>query len=353
MPDGVIGKDMRRVFRIEVADDPDFAGLHANRIRLKSACVKSNVVIWHMKKFEPSIPAMRLVLAIVKAGKLTTAASRLRISQSGASHALRALEAQVGATLFIRDSQGLHLSEAGQRLLPYMEQALADLDAMRAAAAGLSQLKTGNLRVAAVPSLLASILPPMLKEYGDRFPGIDLSVFEGTDDEVRTWVASGLAHVGFSALPVEGLAAEEIARDEWLALIPVDLFPDESGITLRQLAQHKFLMSGGGCELHIQRIFAAAHIALPDPLTVKQLPTIQAMVADKLGVSLVPSLSVMNTHRGSRALHLKPRLFRRIGMLRATGSISTPALEAWLSLARGCSVLEASRPDSTGASRCT
>jgi DNA-binding transcriptional LysR family regulator len=56
-----------------------------------------------MSNFEPSIPAMRLVMEIVKAGKLTTAASRLRMSQSGASHALRALESQVGATLFIRE----------------------------------------------------------------------------------------------------------------------------------------------------------------------------------------------------------------------------------------------------------
>jgi DNA-binding transcriptional LysR family regulator len=41
-----------------------------------------------MNNFEPSIPPMRLVMEIVKTGKLTTAASRLHMSQSGASHAL-------------------------------------------------------------------------------------------------------------------------------------------------------------------------------------------------------------------------------------------------------------------------
>jgi DNA-binding transcriptional LysR family regulator len=287
-----------------------------------------------MKKFEPSIPAMRLVLEIVKMGKLTTAASRLRISQSGASHALKVLESQVGATIFVRNREGLHLSEAGRRLLPYIEQALTDLDAIHAEAAGLSQLKSGDLRVAAVPSLLATMLPPLLKNYGIRFPGIDLSIFEGTDDEVRTWVLSGLAHVGFAALPVEGVCGEKIAQDEWLALVPRDMFPGESGITLRELVRHRFLMSGGGCETHIQRLFAVAHLEIPSHLTVKQLPTIQAMVAEKLGVSLVPSLSVKNQHRGSRTLFLKPRRFRQIGMLRATDGPSTPALEAWVALTR-------------------
>lgn len=277
---------------------------------------------------------MRLVMEIVKTGKLTTAASRLRMSQSGASHALRTLECQVGATLFVREWEGLRLSEAGQRLLPHIERAIVNLDAIRAEAAGLSELKTGNLRVAAVPSLLATILPPMLREYAARFPGIELSIFEGTDDEVRAWILSGMVHVGFAALPVEGVSGEEVAQDEWLALVPGKMLPGKTSITLRELARHQFLMSGGGCESHIQRMFSSARISLPDHLTVKQLPTIQAMVAEELGVSLVPSLSIVNLHAGSHAVRLKPRQFRRIGMLRSIGGDTRPALDAWLTLTR-------------------
>ena len=218
-----------------------------------------------MNSFEPSIPAMRLVLEIVKTGKLTRAASRLRISQSGASHALGVLESQIGVALFVREWEGLRLSEAGLRLLPHIERALGNLDAIRAEAAGVSQLKAGNLRIAAVPSLLATILPPIIREYGARFPGIELTIFEGTDDEVRAWILSGMVHVGFAALPVEGVSGEQVDQDEWLALVAEDMFPGRSSITLRELARHKFLMSGGGCETHIQRIFSAAHIELPGP----------------------------------------------------------------------------------------
>jgi DNA-binding transcriptional LysR family regulator len=285
-----------------------------------------------MNNFEPSVFALRLVLKIVQNGKLTTAASHLHMSQSAASHALRVLESQVGTELFVREWEGLRLSEAGQRLLPHIEGVLNNLDAIRAEIAGLAKLETGNLRVAAVPSLLASILPPVLREYALRFPGVELSVFEGTDDEVRTWVLSGMAHVGFAALPVEGVVAEQIAEDEWLALVPADKFPGKASITLQELVQQKFLMSGGGCEQHIQSIFSSARLHISEHLMVKQLPTIRAMVAADLGVSLVPSLSIGDL-RGCRTLVLRPRLFRQIGMLRSATSPS-PALDAWISVAK-------------------
>ena len=59
------------------------------------------------------------------AGKLTRAAGELHMSQSAASHALTSLESQLGASLFVRSREGLRLSEAGQRLCPLIEAALA------------------------------------------------------------------------------------------------------------------------------------------------------------------------------------------------------------------------------------
>ena len=325
---------VRGVLHVEITDYADRRSVrHVERIRLIYRCVKSNIGIPGMNNFEPSISSLRLVLQIVRTGKLTRAASQLHMSQSAASHALGVLESQVGAQLFLREREGLRLSEEGQKLLPRIEAALSSLDAIGAEIAGLAKLERGNLRIAAVPSLLATILPPILREYTVRFPGVELSVFEGTDNEVEMWVQSGLSHVGFAALPINGVMAEQVAQDDWLALVPAGSFPGKTSIALRELARHKFLMSGGGCERHVQRIFDSAGIAIAEPLTVKQMPTIQAMVAQDLGVSLVPRLSVSSA-RGCRALALKPRLFRKIGMVRSVGSPSTPALEAWLSLAR-------------------
>lgn len=66
---------------------------------------------------------------------------------------------------------------------------------------------------------------------------------------------------------------------------------------------------------------------------VKQMPTIQAMVAENLGVSLVPSLSVRDL-RACRTLTLRPRLFRQIGMLSSATSALVPTVKAWISVTK-------------------
>jgi DNA-binding transcriptional LysR family regulator len=286
-----------------------------------------------MKYFEPSISSLRLVAMIMRLGKLTSAADALHTSQSAASHALRSLESQLGSQLFRRERDGLRLTEAGQRLGPLIEAALSSLDRIRTEAAGLPALEMGNLRIAAVASLLGTILPSILHEYATRYPGVELSIFEGTDDEVQAWIRSGVAHIGFVALPVDGVESEEIARDEWLALIPEKAYTGKASITLPELARQKFLMSGGGCERHILQMFASAGVAITQPMMVKQMPTIHAMVAEELGVSLIPRLSLAGG-RACRALPLKPRQFRHIGMIRSTSYAPAHAAEAWLSLVR-------------------
>lgn len=200
----------------------------------------------------------------------------------------------MAAELFVRDWEGLRLSEPGRKLLPSIEGILDHLDAMRSAVAGLSKLESGNRR-------------------SMRFPGIDASIIEGTDDEVRQWILSGLAHVGFAALPVEGVAEEEIGQDQWLALVPESKFAGKTSVTLQELAAHRFLMSGGGCEPHIQRMFASMDVSVTEHLMVKQMPTIHAMVAEDLGVSLIPALSVSQA-QGSKTLPLRPRRDRKIGI---------------------------------------
>jgi len=184
-----------------------------------------------MKYFEPSISSLRLVAMIMQQGKLTSAAYELHMSQSAASHALKSLESQLGSQLFRRERDGLRLTEAGQRLCPLIEAALSSLDRIGAEAAGLPTLEAGSLRIAAVASLLGTILPSILREYANRYPGVELSIFEGTDDEVHAWIRSGVAHIGFAALPVDGVESEEIARDEWLALVRRRAYPANDGET--------------------------------------------------------------------------------------------------------------------------
>jgi DNA-binding transcriptional LysR family regulator len=100
------------------------------------------------------------------------------------------------------------------------------------------------------------------------------------------------------------------------------------------LSEQRFLLSGGGCEDHIYRLFDEARIQLPNHLLVRQMDTLQAMVAEGLGVSLVPSLTLTRKPKKIRALRLLPRRYRTIGILLASDTVPSPALSRWLDLVR-------------------
>jgi len=209
------------------------------------------------------------------------------------------------------------------------------LDAIAEEIVSESGVQTGTLRIAVVPSIASSIIPPLLREFAKLYPGIDVSLLEGTDHEVAEWVRQKMSHCGFAALPVPRLNTEPIGRDEWMAIVPAN-WPDrgQNQMKLERLSERRFLLSGGGCEDHIYRLFSEAQVQLPNHLLVRQMDTLQAMVAEGLGVSLVPSLTLTRKPKEIRAVRLVPRRYRTIGILLAADKAPSPALNRWLDLVR-------------------
>lgn len=283
-----------------------------------------------MKDIEPSWPALRLLAAIDEEHGLIRAAQHVGMSQSAASHALAKLERSLSVSLVSRDRLGLRLSETGKRLLPHVNQALRALDAIRDEVAQLSALQKGSLRIAAVPSLAGTWVPRLIREFQLKFPAVEISLFEGTDNEVAEWVQTRVAHAGFAALPVKGLSTIAITRDEWMAVLP----PKDPAprMTLGALSKRKFLLSGGGCEDLIRSLFEEASLDLPQSrLLIKQMATIEAMVSEGLGVSLVPATALAQSKK-VRTVPLSPKRYRSIGLLLPPGPTHSPLVSAWTSV---------------------
>jgi DNA-binding transcriptional LysR family regulator len=288
----------------------------------------------HMQRLEPPIRTLRLLQVIAEGYGLVQAAEKIGMSQSAASHAIAALERSFGVQLFARNSGPLRLSRIGEQILPYVRQILGSLDAIAEQVVADSGLQTGTLRIAVVPSIGSSIIPALLREFAKLYPGIDVSLLEGTDHEVSEWVRQKMSHCGFAALPVALVNTEPIGKDEWMAILPANRFEGANQIKLERLAVHRFLLSGGGCEDHIYRLFEETRVPLSNHLLVRQMDTLQAMVGEGLGVSLVPSLTLIRKPRNIRAVRLVPRQYRTIGILLATDAVPSPALSRWLDLVR-------------------
>ncbi|MFC4119072.1 LysR family transcriptional regulator [Nonomuraea zeae] len=252
---------------------------------------------------------LRILHAVARAGNMTRAAEELATSQSAVSHALRALESELGLTLLVRGNHGVRLTAAGQAVYRRAVLILAQVEALEQEVAEARGERAGSLRIGAIPSANARLLPRILRAFGAAHPRVRLTVIEGSDDEVLEWLTTGAVDLAtVTAPPVGlGLVALPLARDRMLGVVPSghDLAVHPA-VPITELARHPFIMSTGGCEPLIAALARAAGVSLRCHYRVRDTGSILAMVAEGLGVSVMPELSLPAHHAGVAAIPLDP-----------------------------------------------
>src|ERR1700733_6416219 len=118
-----------------------------------------------------ALDGVEAFLSVAQHRSFRRAAAELGVTPSAISQAIRALEARVGAALFIRTTRSVGLTEAGDRFLSRAKPAFEELVAASEVARDLGQRPTGLLRLTApravVPHLLESLIAPFCQAYPD------------------------------------------------------------------------------------------------------------------------------------------------------------------------------------------
>lgn len=173
-------------------------------------------------KPQPSFIATgyRYFLVVAETGSVRAAARSLNVAASAISRQLGLLESQLGIALFDRSGRSLDLSPAGNVLLRGLrglsqatEETLDHLGALK----GLTR---GIVQIATVESISVSVLPGILLDFANTYPGIQVSVTVAGSDAVTERVREHQADLGFTFNPasLEGLDAT-ISRDMHLGAI--------------------------------------------------------------------------------------------------------------------------------------
>ncbi len=148
------------------------------------------------------------------------AARKLNVAASAISRQLIQLEESLGVALFDRSGRGLTLAPAGAILMRSLREAAQGHETALDELSALKGLKRGLLRLATVESVSVSILPDMLLEFAEAYPGLEVSVTVTGSDAVTGLVREHQADLGFTFNPssLEGLTAVA-ARDLQLGAI--------------------------------------------------------------------------------------------------------------------------------------
>jgi DNA-binding transcriptional LysR family regulator len=234
---------------------------------------------------------LRSFVAVAEVRHLTRAAEKLHISQPALSAQIKALEDELGVTLFERTSTGMVLSAAGERLLPAVEQVLSAAQALWNQARSLTGEITGHPAVGTLSDPAFIRLGEFLNATRARYPLLRLELHHEISGAAFEKVRDGeldaafyygaLSHPAVAGLPlrpmtyrVAGPAAwrEKVEQADWeeIAALPWILTPS--------ISSHNRLVA----ELFGERGVAPTKVVEAD-----QESVISSLVVSGVGLSLM------------------------------------------------------------------
>jgi DNA-binding transcriptional LysR family regulator len=179
---------------------------------------------------------------VAEHGSFTRAAAELGMSQSGLSHAMRALEERLGVRLLSRTTRSVSTTEAGETLLRSLRPALDEIASSVGAVGEMRGKLAGTIRLTATKHAVSSVLMPILPGFLSAHPDITVDVI--VDDNLNDIVADRIdAGIRFGDIVEKDMIAVRIGPDIRMAVVGAPSYFAEHPVPLtpRELSGHRCL----------------------------------------------------------------------------------------------------------------
>jgi DNA-binding transcriptional LysR family regulator len=239
---------------------------------------------------------LQFFIAAAEAGSVTGAARALSISQSSVTEAIRALEDDLGVSLFDRQARGLEITHKGSAFLRHARQILADVATARSAFRDEAETARGRLSLGVTSLVAGYVLSDILSRFRRAHPQVELNVIEDNGDYLQHLLIGGELDVAVMltssvkdrmALHVETLLVSPyrlwlplghpLAQQE--AIAPADV----AGQPLIQLMVDEI-------EEPTRRLTAALPMRPEIAFRTRSVEAVRSLVATGAGLAILPSL---------------------------------------------------------------
>lgn len=239
---------------------------------------------------------LRYFVAVVEAGNFTRAAQACFVSQPSLSQQIAKLEAEVGRRLLDRLGRRVRLTDAGRQLLDSARAVLATVEDAKQRLADDGNLAGARMALGAIPTIAPYLLPAILQRFTKRHPGVELTVHEDITRNLMGSVLAGELDLAVMALPIadDRLESEELWTEPLLLALPrAHRLARKRLITMDELRDARFLVLA---EMHClgEQVlsYCRAHACQPRVACKSaQIATMQALIAQGLGISLLPEMA--------------------------------------------------------------
>jgi DNA-binding transcriptional LysR family regulator len=266
---------------------------------------------------------LRYFVALARARHFAAAANACGVSQPTLSAGLAALEHELGKRLVERDRRFIALTEHGEAILPWAEQALGAVRGLSQAAASSAQALTGEFRLYAIPAAL-----PLVGPFGQALlranPGLTMSVQTGTSREIEHGLLANDFDGGLTYLdhePPANMLAAPLHHEQYrfIALRGTG-FDERTGIGWEEAATLPLCLLHQGMQYRriLDRQFANHGLSVHPTATADSYISVFSLVRSGEFVSIVPDgyARLMEGLEWCRFLPLEPAAtLRRVGLV--------------------------------------
>lgn len=284
---------------------------------------------------------LRYLLAVADHGGFTRAAEALHVSQPTLSQQIRQLEETLGVSLFDRTSRTVKPTDAGAAYIECARRVLVELEAGQRALHDVKDLSRGTLRLAMTPTFMAYLVGPLVRDYGARFPGIRLEIFELSMHDIEAGLADDSLDVAIAFTPVRNADIECIpAFTETLGIMVGPghpLYDSPSVLTPAELASMDFALLAPGfiTRLLVDEYFREQRITPQVRIEVNSVSTLLEVVRHAPLATMLPE-AIASGDRALRRLRVEGEAPQRgAALLRRRNNYHSAAALAFVELVLG------------------
>ncbi|MGM0565098.1 MAG: LysR family transcriptional regulator [Pseudomonadota bacterium] len=189
---------------------------------------------------------LRAFVHTAQTGSISRAAERLHLSQPSISLQIKALEEEMGTTLFERRGPKIKITPAGKVLLDLTQPMVEGMDTLpEVFAAQLGEVDTGTLDIAAGESTILYILPEFVAAFRKAYPGIQLRLHNVTGRDGMSMLKADEVDfaVGSMLEPVEDIHYYPIFSYDPVLITPLDHpLAGRQSVTLQDISPYGLIL---------------------------------------------------------------------------------------------------------------
>ena len=285
-----------------------------------------------------NLDQIQAFLAVVRRGSISRAALELYRTQPAISLKIQSLEAELGHRLLERRRRGVSLTPAGEIVRRRAESILGELDTLRKELGDLSARRVGRVSLGASDTVCLYLLPQILRQFIQKYPGIELRLFTQISRRVLDLIGADEIDLGIVTLPVavDGLEARKLYEDRFVLVFPPGhAFERRRHLRLADLHDQPIihLKPDTFTREWIDSLLEPIGLKGQIRMEVSTIEVIKRLVEMGLGVSLLPEMSVVEEAQRGRLRTARIRgkdLIRPMGLVYRRDKYFSLALTAFV-----------------------